>query len=868
MDRSFFIFTIITCCIIYSHGEKGAYGQQVRSGAVTIGALVALNSKMGREAKLAMELAVQKVNLDSTVLNGTELRLRVMDENCDALQGAAAAISLFENEVVAIAGPQTSAASHFVAYMGAAAQVPIVSFSATDPNLSENQYDYFLRLANNDRVQMMAIASVVSLYGWREVVALYTNDDYGRSGIEALNEVLIPMGVKILKRLGFSPGLGKTDIGNLLAELYEFGSKIYIVHMEASMSRALFTEAFNLGMISTGFVWIVTEATSNVLDMIYLDDEYLQSVQGILGTRSFIPDSLELQAFLNEWKKLKGTEELGGVRAHLSMYTLYAYDSIWTIANAVRNLLDYNGTISFVSQKPFPDAAGGRTDLSKLKLFKEGANLLQEILQTNFTGIAGKVQFNRSGDVLHPTFEIVNMVGKGLRVVGYWTENSGCTLSLPAAASKSKSVFKGENVQKLQDVIWPGGLARVPQGWIFPTNTRPLLVAVPYKQGYEEFVGIKQLADNVTSFDGFCIDVFKAALSQLPYHVPYSFIPFGNGIVTPSYDELVRSVASKEFDAAVGDIEITKSRSDIVDFTQPYTASGLTVLASRKDASSNIAWAFLQPFTPAMWLTTFFFVLVNGLVMWILEHKKNPEFRGEPKKQIATILWFIFSSLFFVQREDVKSTLGKAALLVWLFFVLIIKSSYTASLGSILTVQQSVSQTPGIQSIINQPEVRIGYQTGSFVKNYLMQLGVTEDRLVNLSSLTNYAVALNNKSVGAIVDELPYVQLFLSSECNFTAAQEFAKGGWGFAFPKGSQLALDLSQALLQLSENGELQRLFDTWLRSSDCSSFEVNTNLSDLTLSSFWGLFLLTGSTSLICCLLYAYLQWMLPTEAPPKH
>lgn len=133
--------------------------------------------------------------------------------------------------------------------------------------------------------------------------------------------------------------------------------------------------------------------------------------------------------------------------------------------------------------------------------------------------------------------------------------------------------------------------------------------------------------------------------------------------------------------------------------------------------------------------------------------------------------------------------LGRAVLIIWLFVVLIIISSYTASLTSLLTVQQLLPTIQGISSLLTS-NVPIGYQTGSFVRDYLLQLNVAEERLVPLDTLAAYATALtkgpNHGGVGAIVDELPYVQLFLSSECAFTiAGQEFTKSGWGFvcSFP-------------------------------------------------------------------------------------
>ncbi|RWR93412.1 Lig_chan/SBP_bac_3/ANF_receptor domain-containing protein [Cinnamomum micranthum f. kanehirae] len=66
--------------------------------------------------------------------------------------------------------------------------------------------------------------------------------------------------------------------------------------------------------------------------------------------------------------------------------------------------------------------------------------------------------------------------------------------------------------------------------------------------------------------------------------------------------------------------------------------------------------------------------------------------------------------------------------------VSIINSSYTASLTSILTVQQLSSRIEGIDSLISSNEL-IGIQSGSFIKNYLVEeLNVAESRIVNLET--------------------------------------------------------------------------------------------------------------------------------------
>lgn len=103
----------------------------------------------------------------------------------------------------------------------------------------------------------------------------------------------------------------------------------------------------------------------------------------------------------------------------------------------------------------------------------------------------------------------------------------------------------------------------------------------------------------------------------------------------------------QRFDAVVGDIAIVTNRTKIVDFTQPYTESGLVVVAPLRKLNSS-PWAFMRPFTLSMWLVTGLFFLIIGFVVWILEHKLNDEFRGPPRKQLITILWCLLHSLISI----------------------------------------------------------------------------------------------------------------------------------------------------------------------------------------------------------------------------
>ena len=103
----------------------------------------------------------------------------------------------------------------------------------------------------------------------------------------------------------------------------------------------------------------------------------------------------------------------------------------------------------------------------------------------------------------------------------------------------------------------------------------------------------------------------------------------------------------QRFDAVVGDTTIIANRSLYVDFTLPYTESGVSMVVPVKEDESKNAWIFLKPLTTDLWLASLAFFFYTGFVVWVIEHRINEEFRGPPSQQIGTIFYFAFSTLVF-----------------------------------------------------------------------------------------------------------------------------------------------------------------------------------------------------------------------------
>ncbi|XP_074333325.1 glutamate receptor 3.6 isoform X1 [Apium graveolens] len=848
-------------CLLYNGYHSSGADVIKRPQTVNIGSIFTFNSVIGKVAKVAVQAAIEDVNSSPLILHGTKLKLTMHDSNSSGFLAITDALQFMEGDTVAIIGPQSSVLAHVISHVANEFKIPLLSFSATDPTLSSLQYPFFIRTTQNDLFQMAAIADVISFYDWRKVIAIYIDDDHGRNGIAALADELATRRCEISYRVPLETVSTQGDIKEVLVKVALMESRIYVVHTYTGQGLDVFAVAQSLGMTDSGSVWFATNWLSTLLDTSGpLSLEASSSVQGVVTMRMYTPDSEHKRDFISKWSNLTKKDIKSPLG--LSTYGLYAYDTVWLLAHALDEFFDQGGKISFSNDSRLNELGGGSLRLDAMTVFSGGDSLLESILQVNMTGITGPIKFTEDKDIINPAYEVINVIGTGIRKIGYWSNYSGLSV-VPPEALYTKPPNRSSSSQQLHSVIWPGQTTRKPRGWVFPQNGKQLRIAVTNRASFHEFVAEES---GTNMFKGYCIDVFNAAMNLLPYAVPHQLVAYGDGHKNPNGTELIRLITTNVYDAAVGDIAITTTRTRMVDFTQPYIESGLVVVAPVKKSNTS-TWAFLRPFTRQMWLITGISFLVVGAVVWILEHRINDDFRGPPRQQCVTILctylqshikMFSFSTMFFSHRENTVSTLGRFILVIWLFVVLIINSSYTASLTSILTVEKLSSPIKGIQTLVMSDDP-IGYQQGSFSRNYLInQLGINESRLKPLTTPDQYVEALKrgaeNGGVAAIVDERAYAELFLASHCEFSiVGQEFTRTGWGFAFPRDSPVAVDLSTAILKLSESGDLQRIHDKWLMSSACTSQTTKFEVDKLELKSFSGLFAICGLACVAALIIY---------------
>lgn len=792
---------------------------QSKIQVVNVGVVLDNRSWIGNISWSCMRMALD--DFYDTHPNYTrKLQLHYRDSGSTVFGAAASALDLLKNtKVQAIIGPQTSPQAKFVIELGGKIHVPIISFSAKSPSLSHKKSPCFIRTGFNDLSQAKVIASIIKNFMWKNVIPIYEDTVYGNGILPYLIDSLRDVDANIPYRSPLPPFSTDDDIMSELSKLKNMSTRVFVVHTTYSLGYKLFYNAKKAGMMVDNYVWITTYGLT---DIVHLMGHKASSVmQGVIGIRPSVKNTYKLKEFKLRWRKkyaMNITEP--------TVFGLWAYDTVWALADAVQHASVNNFTF-----QEMDILTNSSSDFSGLHLSSSGQGIISRLLRTKIThGMSGSFEII-DGQLKSGEFELINFVGN-------W--------------KKLCSIVGGDEYRYISKIMWPGGKYDKPKGWQWPIEGRKLRIGIPVKPGYGMFVNF----ENGTA-KGYCVEVFKAAIKMLPYHVPCDYIPYKNKseLMNGTYDDLVYQVYLKKFDAVVGDITIIANRSQYVDFTLPFMESGVSMVVPIKDNNSKGALTFLNPLTSGLWFASGGFFIFTGFVVWLLEHRINEDFRGTRSNQLGTIFYFAFSTLVFAHRQQVVSNLARVVLVIWLFVVLVLQSSYTASLTSILTVEKMQPTVTEIDELLKS-NATVGYLDESFMPALLGRLKFGENKRIAYQSPKDYHEAFSNKSIAAIFDEVPYLKVFLSQYCNkyVMTGPIYKTDGFGFVFPIGSPLVPDISRAILKVRENDTMNTMEENLYKNDTCPDKDNLSNTSSsLTFRSFWGLFIITGVTSASALIIY---------------
>ena len=422
----------------------------------------------------------------------------------------------------AIIGLETWEEASLVVELGSKAPIPIVSLADAAPQWATDRWPFLVRASPEKHLQMKAVAAIIGSWGWRRINVIY--EDTNSAGSE-----IIPFLADALKQVGSEIGYlaalppssavnSSSSLSDQLQWLKGKQSQVFLVHSSLSMAERLFSKANELGMMEKGSVWITTDSITNLVHS--MNSSIISSMEGVLGMKSFFQeDGARFQDFYSRFRQKFRSLYPKEDNYEPGIFAVRAYDAVWSVALA----MDNNGSTQ---------------------------QLLEKIELSDFHGLTNRIKFERRRLAPQRMFQIVNVIGKSYRELGFWSEGSGF------AKPTNGQIQNSSSMDILGQVFWPGGLISTPRGWVLPTSETPLRIGVPLNATFKQFVSVTYDDGGNPSVSGFSIEVFKAVLKHLNYSLPHEFFPFSG-----TYDDLVEQVHLK-----VRDLFILLTHNSIVSY--------------------------------------------------------------------------------------------------------------------------------------------------------------------------------------------------------------------------------------------------------------------------------------------------------------
>ncbi|XP_067860563.1 glutamate receptor ionotropic, NMDA 2C-like [Heptranchias perlo] len=388
---------------------------------------------------------------------------------------------------------------------------------------------------------------------------------------------------------------------------------------------------------------------------------------------------------------------------------------------------------------------------------------------------------------------------------------------------------------------------------------------------------------------GFCIDILKKLAKTVKFSYDLYLVTNGKHgkKVRGTWNGMIGEVFYQRADMAIGSLTINEERSEIVDFSNPFVETGISVMVARSNGTVSPS-AFLEPYSPAVWVMMFVMCLtVVALTVFIFEYfspvgynrnLKNGKITGGPTFTIGKSVWLLWALVFnnSVPIENPKGTTSKIMVLIWAFFAVIFLASYTANLAAFMIQEQFIDTVSGLSDKkFQKPQDQYPPFRFGTVPN-----GSTERNIKNnYPDMHSHMTRYNQRSVGDALTSLKSGRLdafiYDAAVLNYMAGKDegcklvtigsgkvFATTGYGIALQKSSKWKRAIDLALLQFLGDGDTHKLHTVWL-TGICENEKNEVISSKLDIDNMAGVFYMLLVAMGLSLLVFAWehlLYWKL--------
>jgi polar amino acid transport system substrate-binding protein len=281
------------------------------------------------------------------------------------------------------------------------------------------------------------------------------------------------------------------------------------------------------------------------------------------------------------------------------------------------------------------------------------------------------------------------------------------------------------------------------------------------------------------SLYGISIDLWRRIADRL--HLHYRFLE------QPTVQALVDGTAEGSFDAAIAAVTVTAKRGQVVDFAQPFYATGLGVAVPvnqsrwRSLLEALTSFGFFQAVATLIGIS-----MCVGFVVWLLERRKTEHFSGGTKG-LGTGLWW--STIAMTQAgaaQNAPATLpGRIVATAWMIVSVVTIAVFTAGITATLTRQELQG---AVHSMNDLRSVRVGAPEASETSEFLDRQRMSHRTFATPQDGLN---ALRAGDIDAFVYDKPLLTWLVLRDFSNTARVlelTFDNQNYAIVLPKGSPL--------------------------------------------------------------------------------
>ena len=305
---------------------------------------------------------------------------------------------------------------------------------------------------------------------------------------------------------------------------------------------------------------------------------------------------------------------------------------------------------------------------------------------------------------------------------------------------------------------------------------------------------------------GFSIDLWERIAKEmdLEYEIQWG----------KSVGDVIGALERREADVGIAAISITSDREAVVDFSQPFYESGLSILVNAQGQStwkSLVTGLFTPDFLKLLGAVAVIMILTGHLV-WVFERKKNPEQFPEPYLQgVWESTWWSLSTILSggCDAKGPMAVGGRIVGAAWMLVCIIFITYFTASITTIMTVNQLTSEINGPADL---PGRAVATVKGSTAEKYLAS---HRSEVHAFGTIDEAYAALRDRKVQAVVYDAPI--LFYEAKRAQGGTQKvvgrlFERQNYGIALPQNSPHRKPMNAVLLKLRESGFIDELQTKW--------------------------------------------------------